>query len=86
MKALLLTLLSLLVLNCANSKVINEKEYESYGLFSDSDLKNECVHYRIVTGNVIWAIILIEFVVPTVYFVGWSIYEPVRAESCLEVP
>ncbi len=53
------------------------REYPTIGLFSSASEKSDSVCYEISIGNVIWSIILIESVVFPVYFVGWSIYNPV---------
>lgn len=53
------------------------KHYPTYGLFNKDTTKSEKMCYDVSVGNVIWSIILIETVVMPVYFVGWSLWEPV---------
>jgi hypothetical protein len=60
--------------SCADSKVIQGTEYDSIGIFHDPA---PCIDYDVVVGNVIWAVILSETIVMPVYFLGFSIKEPV---------
>jgi len=71
---------------CAQSKVINGVEYRGYGLVNKEDRKNPNIEYKIVWGNVIWAAILVESVVAPVYFIGWSIMEPVGPKDVNQAP
>jgi len=47
-----------------------------YGLFDD-DKKNPNVEYKVVAGNVVWGIILVETIVAPIILFGWYMYEPV---------
>lgn len=69
--------MALLLGACADSKTINGVTYEPYGLVTQGDKANPNIKYKIVWGNVFWAVVLSETVVAPIYFVGWSIYEPV---------
>lgn len=82
MKTKLLALLvSLFVMTaCADDKVINGKEYETYGLLNKDEVKDPNIRYHLVTGNVILSVILCETLFMPVYFIGFSIYEPVSAK------
>jgi hypothetical protein len=53
------------------------KEYPTYGLFNESTDKSKNVCYKISIGNVVWSIVLIETIVMPVYFVGFSLYNPI---------
>lgn len=53
------------------------KEYPTYGLFNQDTAKSNKMCYEVSVGNVIWGIILIETIVAPVYFVGWSLWNPV---------
>lgn len=64
-------------IGCGDQKNIDGITYDTYGLFNKSEKKNPDIQYEIVVGNVIWSIILIETIVAPVYFLGFSIYEPV---------
>ncbi len=66
-----------LLLGCADSKKINGKIYEPYGI-ANSWKSDPNIQYQIVLGNVIWGILLAETIIFPVWVVGWSIYEPVQ--------
>ena len=70
-------MLSFLLAGCGSSKVIDGKEYGTYGLLNESKMKNDNVEYRMVIGNAIWGVFLCETIVAPVYFFGFSLYEPV---------
>ncbi len=70
---------SSLLLGCADSKKINGKIYEPYGI-ANNWKSDPNIQYEIVFGNVIWGIILAETIIFPVWVVGWSIYEPVKAK------
>lgn len=65
---------------CGNAKEICGKTYDTYGIFQTESEHNENIRYRVIPGNVIWSVVLIESVVFPVYFVGFSIYEPVDSK------
>ncbi len=58
--------------------------YPTYGLFNEASNKSSKVCYELSAGNVIWSIILVETVIFPVYFIGWSIYNPVRLKKGLD--
>ena len=75
---LVIAFLSLgLLSGCADSKKINGKTYEPYGV-ANTWKADPDVQYQIVFGNVIWGILLVETIIFPVWVVGWSIYEPVK--------
>ena len=45
---------------------------------------NPNIEYRLVMGNVIWSVILIETIVGTVYFVGFDLYEPIGKKNDID--
>lgn len=55
-----------------------QKYYPTYGLFNDVSSRSKNVCYETSVGNVIWSILLFETVVFPVYFIGWSLFNPVR--------
>jgi hypothetical protein len=57
-----------------------QKFYPTVGLFTPSQ-KSDKVCYEVSVGNVVWSIILIETVVMPVYFIGWSIFNPVSVKG-----
>ena len=76
-----LTALALSLSACAESKNIDGKTYEPYGLVNESTKKNDKVCYETVVGNVFWSIVLIETIVMPIYFFGFSINEPVKMKD-----
>lgn len=50
---------------------------ETYGLFNEDEMKHPNIKYRVIFGNVVWSIILIETIIAPVYFIGYSIFEPI---------
>ena len=77
----MISILAVLFVGCADNKTMNGVEYETYGLINKHEIADECVEYRTSIGNVILGIILIETVVFPVYFFGFSLYEPVALKS-----
>lgn len=62
---------------CGKPRSIDGKTYDTYGLFNQDSMKNDGIEYRIVVGNVVWSIILMETIIAPIYFVGFSLYQPV---------
>jgi len=71
---------TLLLTACGNDKVINGKDYQTYGVFNEDDVKDPAIRYEVSPGSVIWAIILCETVVFPVYIIGWDLWQPVSAK------
>uniref|UniRef100_A0A6M3LMX0 Lipoprotein n=1 Tax=viral metagenome TaxID=1070528 RepID=A0A6M3LMX0_9ZZZZ len=57
----------------------------TYGLINKDDDMNPNVKYRLIVGNFIWSIILAETIIAPIYFIGFSIYEPVGVKTGNEV-
>jgi hypothetical protein len=57
------------------------KEYPTYGLLNMDTSKSDKVCYEISVGNVVWSIIGIENIFMPVYFIGFSLFDPVTAKS-----
>jgi len=86
MKKLIVILLSASFLsacgNPASFKVENKvKEYPTYGFLNSDTQKSEKICYEVSVGNVVWSIILIETVVAPVYFIGFSLFNPVSVKN-----
>ncbi len=77
----LVVALGLLVGACGHPKVINDTYYPTYGLFNQASSSSSKVCYELSVGNVIWSIILVETVIFPVYFIGWSIMNPVGLKN-----
>lgn len=79
--ALLVVALGLSVTACGHPLTVEGRTYPTYGLFNENTSKSKNVCYEVSVGNVVWSIIGIENVVMPVYFVGFSIMNPVREKS-----
>ena len=77
MAAALLLVFCLMSSGCANRKMIDGVEYDTYGLLNKDEKKNPNIHYELVWGNVILGAILCKTIIAPVYFYGFSIWEPV---------
>lgn len=80
----LAALLSLQLVACADTKVINGTEYDTYGILSEDDVKNPTVAYKPCWGNVFWGIVLVETIIAPIYFFGYSLFEPVGAKPAVQ--
>ena len=67
-----------IAMSCADSKVIDGIKYDTYGLINKDDNKHPDIKYELVIGNIVWSCILVQTVIAPIYFLGFSIYEPVR--------
>ena len=77
-----IAIMSLLTLSsCGKPIDYNGKHYPTYGLFNEDDSKSDKMCYKISVGNVIWSIFGIETVIMPVYFIGFSLYNPVGPKS-----
>ena len=66
---------------CGNTKVINGIEYDTYGIANEAEKKNPDIEYKIIIGNVVWSCILIETIIAPIYFICFSLYEPVKIKD-----
>ncbi len=69
--------ITLFAAGCHSSKVLDGKEYDTYGLFDREEIKDKCVHYELVQGNVFWSVVLAGglFIGP-IWLLGFDLYEP----------
>jgi hypothetical protein len=77
--AILLVIATLSLSACGSDKVINGKTYITYGLFNPED-RDSKIQYKVIVGNIIWSVLLSETIVAPIYFLGWSLFEPIRAK------
>lgn len=70
--------ISMFLASCGNNKTIGAETYQTYGLFNKEDCRNPDIEYRLIIGNVIWAVILCETIIAPIYFFGFSLYEPIH--------
>ena len=78
---MIIYLCCLMLSGCADPKTINGIKYETYGFLNQNEVKNPKIKYRLVMENVIWSIILCESLVFPVYFIGFSLYEPIGVNN-----
>ncbi len=80
----LIVALSVLLAGCGSPQYLGETQktyYPTYGFFNESSSKSKNVCYELSVGNVIWSIILVETVIFPIYFVGFSLWNPVRLKK-----
>ena len=88
-KVIALTLAVALATGCADNRKLPQidkhEELPTYGLFDKADEKRECVNYELQWGNIVWSAIFMPSVIIPLYFIGFSIYEPVSVnQECLD--
>jgi len=74
-------LISIILCSCGQPIKFENKWYPTYGLFNMNGYKSDKMCYEISVGNVVWSIILIETVIFPIYFVGFSLYNPVGVKG-----
>lgn len=72
---------SLLLASCGRPIVHQGKEYPTYGFLNEDSSKSDKMCYEVSVGNVIWSIILIETLIMPIYFVGFSLFNPVGPKN-----
>ena len=77
----LIIVLGVLLVGWGKPQYIGQTYYPTYGLFNESSSKSKNVCYEVSAGNVIWSILLSGTIVFPVYFLGWSIHNPVRLKN-----
>lgn len=78
MKKIIIALSLILSLSaCGKPLDVDNKHYPTYGLFNKEYSKSDDVCYQVSVGNIVWSIILIETIFAPVYFIGFSMYNPV---------
>ena len=78
MKKIAIVLIMMMFLcSCGKSKVIDGVTYETYGFINATEKRHDNIEYALITGNIIWAILLSESIVMPIYFTGFSLYQPI---------
>jgi len=70
-------LLLVSAVGCAETKVIDGVEYDTFGLVDQEEKRNPDIQYEVSWGNVFWGIVFSETIIAPIYFFGYSLYEPV---------
>ena len=78
--ATILVIATLALSACGNDMVINGRNHSTYGLINADQEKDPNVKYKVIVGNVIWGIILVETIFVPVIMFGFALYEPVGAK------
>lgn len=73
---IMVTILAIGLLGCADRKEIKGITYGTYGFLNEAEQRNEDICYSVSYGNIFWSIILSETIIMPFYFIGFSIYEP----------
>lgn len=86
MKKLLVVcfLFCFICVSCGDDMWIEGKKYETYGMINKDEIRDPKIEYRLIIGNVVWACILFQTAFAPVYFIGFSIYEPVGLKKTTE--
>ena len=78
MRPTLALLACLLLSACGRPQYLGGTHYETYGLLNESTWRAKNVCYEASAGNIILSIVFIETIIFPVYFVGFSLFNPVR--------
>lgn len=76
-----LLILLLIFASCGKPLKYNNKLYPTYGLLNHHTKKSNKMCYEISFGNIVWSILLIQTIIAPVYFIGFSLYNPVQPIS-----
>lgn len=71
---------------CGDNTVIDGTKFGTYGFLNEGTMRNPSVEYRIIYGNIFWSVVLCETIVAPIYFIGFSLYEPVSKKGADFVP
>jgi len=66
-------------IGCGDVKTIDGITYDTFGVFTMQTDANPNIRYELIIGNVIWSVLL--FPLGAIYFVGFSLYEPVGSKN-----
>jgi len=70
-----------MICGCGNPAKINGYTYDTYGIINEADKKNPDIEYHIIIGNLIWSLILAETIIAPIYFIGFSLFEPIGVKN-----
>ena len=73
----LVTLVAVLFVSCADEKTINGTTYRPYGLLNESTCKNDSIQYEISMAAVITSVLFCEVIIPPIYSVGFNLWQPI---------
>lgn len=70
---------------CGDVKTLGGVTYDTYGFLNQSEKKNPDVRYELITGNIVWSVLLCETIIAPIYFLGFSLYEPVAEKDEIHI-
>ena len=79
-KLILISFLALTLSACGVPIDYNGKHYPTVGIANPQD-RSDHMCYELSIGNVVWSFILVETVIAPVYFVGWSLWNPIGSKG-----
>lgn len=80
----LLFLFSTTLTGCGNTKSIDGKEYDTYGLLNRDTKKNNNIEYEVIIGNLILGILFVETIIAPIYFFGFDLFQPIGKKGNIE--
>ena len=75
-KLIILALLALILMSCADAKTIDGKTYQNYGFMNQED-KSDSIQYKASLGSLVVGVVFFETIVVPIYVFGYDFYEPV---------
>ena len=84
--SILILVFMVFAVGCGQPKNINGVTYDTYGFINADTHKNPNIKYEVSTGNVIWSIVFFSSVIAPVYFIGFSLYNPISPNDNTFVP
>lgn len=81
MKKIITLAACLSLVACGRPMDYQGKHYPTYGLFNENTKKSDQMCYELSVGNIVWSVLLIETVLMPIYFIGFSIFNPVGPRS-----
>lgn len=78
-RAVVAVVIALALTGCADDLQACGTTFTSVGLFNYDEVEPG-VKMKIIPGNVVWSILLVESVAFPIYFVGFSLFEPVAVD------
>ncbi len=80
-RTLLITMTCLSLAACGQPATLGGVYYPTHGFLDKDTKKSEKVCYELSVGNVVWSALTLGSIVLPVYFVGFSLYNPVRLKT-----
>ena len=72
---------SIFLASCGQPRILGNKYYPTYGVLNEGASRSKNVCYNVSAGNIIWSILLVETAIFPFYFIGFSLYNPVRLKK-----